>query len=535
MTAPADREFEVLRRGFIRDTLVLGTFRNGLRELTDPETGLPFTEETIQRATQPGSRWYIEADAIDQMGQLEQRRAIFLSDQARIERANTSYLEGFHARHWAPDGKLDATGGSGTVSVPAVADTIIVGSTTLPDPAAYKARDAAGNIYQVFSTVQTPLGGVATVTMAAIDTGAATNLKAGTKLTWTFRDPNMEPEATVADDFSGGTDEETDAEFASRMMGEIRHKPAAGNAAHFRSWVRGASNAIEDGFVYPCAMHGGSVVVAITQKRANVTGPLARIPSSSTLADVIARLTPPYSPVVPARVFVVAVPVQAKPTNAVVQLDLQRGTAAGWADVTPFPSYHATTPIVTAVTSQTDFTITCLGDATLPGQASGATLSGDDAPQLMVWAPDYSEFIPLGVSSVQDLGGNQYRVLLSATPTSFSGPFTLAIGHFVSPAVARHTLVSNAVEEYFDSLGPGDLFDTSTDPRGNRCVRFPRTNEEYPYRAGAVLATRIIEALGGSSADGTLASMSYTTPGYPTNITDGPYMLTIASVGVYAL
>lgn len=536
MTTPADREFEVLPRGHVRDKVVLANFRNGLRALINPETGQPFAEDEIARATQAKSRWFIEADAIDQYGQGEQRGAVYLSDQARIERASTAYLENFHARLWSPEGRLAATGGSGKVDVPAVPGTIIVGSSTVPDPAAYQARDAAGKKYQVFTTVITPAAippssvGVASVTLVAIDTGTVTNLLDGDKLTWISRDPNMQPECTVAEDFSGGTDTETDGEWASRMMGTIRHKQGAGNDAQMRAWARRSSNAIEEAFVFPCFLHAGSTLIAISQKRAGVKGPLARIPSPGTMAQAIAYLTPPGSPVVPARAFLVIAPVNAESTNFVVRLAMAKGSSGGWTDVQPFPAYHATTPTITSVISQTDIRVTASGDATLPGQAALATLTGADAPQMMVWNADKTEFEKLAITSVQDLGSNEYKVLLSATAS-----FTLAIGQRVSPDLARRAIVHEAIGGYFDELGPGNLFDVTTDARGVRCVRFPRAIEERPFRAGAIVATRIIEALGGAASDGSLASMSVTEPTYPTNLASGPKMLVPGAVAVFPL
>lgn len=525
----ADREFQVMPRGHIRDRVILANFRNGLRALRNPETGALFTEDEIARATQVGSRWWIEADAIDQLGQLDQRRAIYLSDQIRVERASTAFLEDFHGALWGED-RLEATGGSGTVNVPAVAGTIIVGSTTIPDPAAYQARDGAGKKYQVFSTVTTPAGDVAAVTMAAIDTGSTTNLHAGDKLTWITRDPSMQPECTVASDFTGGTDTETDAEFADRLMSRARYKQAAGNDPHFRAWARAASNSIEDAYVYPCALHAGTVVVAITQKRGNALGPLARIPSVSVLATAIAYLTPPGSPVVPSRANVLVVPVQSLSISCKMQLQLARGSASGWTDALPFPAYNAgSMASVTAVASPTDFEITCASDATLPGQLPLAALHGSDAPAMMLWDEARSRFLPLSITTITDLGGNVFRVQLSA-PVAM----TVAVGTRVSPLLARHALVSAALQEYFDELGPGDLFDTSTDPRGTRCVRFPRVIDERGYRVGAVGATRVMEALGGSAADA-VAAFSVTTPTYPVSVSDGPKMLTLGAVGVYAL
>ena len=86
--------------------------------------------------------------------------------------------------------------------------------------------------------------------------------------------------------------------------------------------------------------------------------------------------------------------------------------------------------------------------------------------------------------------------------------------------MARAAIVDQATEDYFDEIGPGDFFDIEQDNRGGRCVRFPETGDEFPARAGATLATRIIEALGGSSADGILQSISLAEPSYPTDLLD---------------
>lgn len=531
MTAPVDREFELMARGHVRDRVIMANWRAGLRSQINPETGVLFTEDEIQRATQPGSRWWIEADGIDLLGQGDQRRAAFLADQVDVNRANTAWLEDYHGRLWGKE-RLAATGGSGTVTVPAEAGTLIVGSSTIPDPAAYQARDAAGNKYQVFSTVETPGTGSATVTMKAINTGSATNLETGDKLTWVTRDPNMGPVATVASNFSGGTNEETDGEFAKRISDDVAKKQAAGNDAHFRAWARSASNSIEDAFIYPCALNAGSTIVAATQKRAGAVGPLARIPSIANLAAAIAYLVPPASVVVPARVFVIVVPCVSEPVDFALQLGLSVGSDAGFADATAWPSYHATRPYVSSYTDKTTFSVTCTGDATLPGVPALSTLTGDDCPSLMFWHSASSSFVELSLSSITDVGGNVYNVVLSEEPEQ-----DIAANDIISPLIARHAIISAAVEEYFDELGPGDLFDVSTDPRGTRCRRFPDTLDDFPSRSGGVLAVRIMEALGASASDAVVPSGFPTpsTPTYPTAIEDGPSLLTIDTVGVYEL
>jgi hypothetical protein len=524
--APADREFALLPRNHIRDKIILASFREGLRDRVNPDTGLPFTEEEIERATAPGTRHYREADAIDVYGQGAQRQGIFYADQLRISTASTAWLEGFHARLWGSD-KLPATPGSGTVTVRGTPGTVIAGSTTLPSLGAYSARAPNGRAFQVFQTVVIPSNGVATVTMIALQPGADTNPTAGTRLTWIDRDPGMEVESLVAADFGGGFDRETDASHARRIEDGIRDKEGAGNDAEFRAWARSSSVAIEDAYVYPCAMHAGTVLVAITQRRGDAVGPLGRLPSIGTMVSAIAYLTPPGSPVVPTPPLVIVVPWQPEPVDLSARLQLQRGTDGGWTDALPFPSYHATRPAISAVASQTSFTLHADGDATLPGQAALTTLSGANAPALMVWDAATSAFELLNVASVEDLGSNDYTVTLGAAPST-----TLATGMLVSPATGRASVISDTTTAYFDERGPGELF-AEADTRFARAARFPSQAEQAPSGVGAELGVRYLEAL--AIVGAIVSDFSETEAPYPVDITDGPYVLTLGKLGVYAL
>ena len=529
LNAPVDREFNVHEAGFVRDKVVLANFREGLRKLKNPETGQPFTAEEIARATRPKSRWYVGAQALDDYAQGEQRNALYIADQIRLERASSAWLINYHGRLFNAS-HLAATGGSGTVLATGVPGTIVVGSTTPNDPIAYKARAPDGSIFQAFLTTVVQPHGQVSVPMIGVSTGAATNITAQSVpvLTWTFKDPNMDPLAEVVGAFSGGTDRETDAELAARIASIMQHRPGAGNDAHFRAWARESSNAIEEAFVYPCAFHSGSVLVAITQKRGNVAGPLAQVPSANTLATAIAYLTPPTSPVVPPRPHVIVTPNALESTNLVFRMAMQKGTPNGWFDARPFPSFHATTPQVGTVTDPTHFQLLAAGDATLPGGAS--SLSGANAPGLMVWDATTSAWVALSVQSITTAAPGVFDVVLSGAPDGLA----ISAGQYVSPMVQRHAIISGAVVDYFDSLGPGELFPDS-EPRAARCVRFPYAVEERPYRAGAVAATRIIEALGGTSADAVLDSISVATPSYPTDLTLGPRKLVPGKVAIYPL
>jgi uncharacterized phage protein gp47/JayE len=528
MTAPATREFETFAAGEIRD-LCLDTFRAGLRQRVNPETGILFTEDEIARATQQGSRWYREAQAIDDFGQAEQRRGLFLSDQLQIDRACTAWLEHYHAPLWDPDGRLAATRATGVVRVVAPENTIVLGSTTVPDEAAYWCRSAQGQRYQVLvggTVVDTYLD----VTVSCVDAGAAGNdVLDGAVLTWITKDPAMDPQCTAQEDFAGGTDIETDAEWAQRMLANVRYRQGGGNDAQQRAWARRSSNAVEDGFVYPCAFSAGSLMIAITAKRANRTGPEARIPSDATLADAIAYLTPPASPVEPSppRVLVVKpVPLDA---GVALKVQMTAGAQGGWADTAPFPTYYNTMPHVSTVTDQTHLVLRCDGDAVRTDWADGVILSGANAPRILIWHAEESLWEELAISSIErTTGGVYYNVTLSAAPT-----WTLETnGQAVCPYTDQHVAIASALQQYFDARGPGEIF-ASTDLRIGRCTRFPQAANERPYRCGNDVATWVLEACSAGAVD--LGYLSRETVPVPTDITEGPGMLVLGQAGVYAL
>jgi hypothetical protein len=399
----------------------------------------------------------------------------------------------------------------------AQAGTVFVGSTTIPDPSAIYGTDAAGLRSQVRATETTPGSGEVTLTLVGIDTGRATNLVVGDVITWGNPTPQMGATAVVTSDFTGGTADETDAEFARRLGARIRHKPAAGNRSHFRLWARAASNAVEDACVYACAFHAGSVLVVPIQKRAGVAGPNARIASTAVLEAVRNRVVPAQSPDVPARAHVVVVPAVAEPSDLLLNLSMARGSSNGFADLVPWPGYTSSVSVVSAAPDSTHFTMH--SDTALP--------SGVTAPRLMRWNASTSRFESLSVSSVTSVGAGLYDVVLSVSAS-------VAFGDYISPDTARRTSIAEAIESYFDERGPGEVVDLDDDDRAHRAFRFPEPNEELPSRAGSTVTTRLGDVLGLALADSELISASVTTPSVLDTPLDGPSMVTLGKVAIYS-
>lgn len=511
-----DRPFRVFTRGELREE-ILSDFRITLREKTNPETGALFTEDEIATATANQSRFWMEADAIDLVLQISQRDGRYLADQVIPTRASTEWLDGYHGPQVGED-RLPATGGAGGATQSAPVGTVFLGSTTIPDATAHYATDPAGLRYQVLYTVVADANGVADLTFKGIDTGEQTNILTGTKLRWANH-PVALDEAVTTEDFSGGTADETDADYGKRILDIERHRPGAGNWSQIRTWGRRASNAVEDAFVYCCAYAAGSLHVAITQKRANVTGPLARVPSAGTLASVTSYLTPPSSPVVPDQPHVVVTGCVPQSTDLVLSLDMPLGVSSGWRDVSPWPDISGTTPITIAtLADQQNFTVSV--------SAGSPAVS---APKMMVWDEDESAWEELTVQSVSGAGPS-YSVVLTAAPTK-----TLAVGDVISPANARLELIAETLGAFFDSLGPGELLDTSTSVRGHRASRRPATSEEWPQRAGSGMLSFLRDALGSSLADEDIESVSDDLPDLPVDPVNGPSLLVLGTVGIYPL
>lgn len=537
MTFSAERQWTSFERGQIRE-LILRQFRNGLRTLIDPETGQPFDEATIRRITIGGSRFYTEADATDLLGLALEKRHEYQAQQVRIDRAAAEWLIGYHGEQWG-ESPLPGTGGSGTVTAKATPGVIWQGSTTIPDPLAVIGTDPTGKRYQVLISGTTQANGTVVLTLVGIDIGLSTNIAAGTEIKWTNAPPGAQPTATVDVLFSGGTDDETQAEFALRLMARIRHKPGSGNWSHFRTWARQASNAVADAWIYPCALHAGSVIVAVLQKRApGATSPLARVPSVGTLTAVTNYIVPPVSPVVPGQAWVLVVPCIAEQCDLDLQLALPKGAAAGFSDPIPFPylpkpaAQHASITAINVSGNplKFDFHSDQNGGATaLPGKAALATVTSPDCPKIMIWHKDEGQFEELVIASVQDLGSGDYRVTLTSAPLVAA----LEVGKRLSPSMAARATLAQALRDSFDTLGPGEVVNLTTDERAARAFRRPTPNESNPTRAGSLLGRFTQDAFGPALADVDIYHASPTAPSLTADPATGPNFLTLGHVGVY--
>lgn len=514
-TRPQDRDFPVFRRGEIREA-ILSSWRAGLRRLTNPETGAPFTEAEIAAATASGTRWYAQAEADDLNGLPSQQRGLFLADQARPERASTPWLRDV----WGPLHEVEylpAQGGTGLVEFDCTDGTIFVGSSTKPDPTAMYGREVkSGQLFQILFT-ETAVGTSIQVTMSGISTGVSTNLEVGAEILLGNGPLSVTTPGRVVERFTGGGPAETNADFSRRVLAAARWKQGAGNNAQLRALVRASNSSIDDAFVYACALHAGSTIIAIGQKRGTTEGPLARVANASSLLSATIAVSAPASPDVPAPPYVLVVPFTVQYATMRAYVNLPRGKSTGWRDVNPWPQPDlGGAAEYSSVTSPTVFSITTTGPR--------PTVT---APSMMVWKKAASKWEKLAVQSVVELSPGEYEVTLAEAPS-----FTFDGDELFSPDTSRRAVIGKAVVDYFDSLGPGEVVDLATDPRAHRAQRFPSPADERVQSAGSGVSLFFVESLG-AALSGAVYEFDGPDPAVPGDPTFGPAQIVPGPVGLY--
>lgn len=200
--------------------------------------------ETLQTAL--GSDAYIRAAALAVImegveAQAEQTALDILPDTASAEALDRhAYVDGiarragFTARH--------------TVTV----TSAVAGPYTIPAGTRMSASD--GTPYVVEDASVTTAGGppTGTITVRAIDAGAAGTRTVGDVLTFATAPTGLNSTGTVASTVRDGTDAESDEDLAARIIARRRERPGSGNRADWANWVESYTGTeIAQTFVYP--------------------------------------------------------------------------------------------------------------------------------------------------------------------------------------------------------------------------------------------------------------------------------------------
>lgn len=152
----------------------------------------------------------------------------YVKDQLFVTTSDAEHLE----RHGAEYGvnRDEGAKATGSVSASGTVGTLIPASTEI--------QDADGFKYRVNSNTNIGAGGTASVAITASEVGDDYNQSSGVVLTFISPIAGVDSNVTVdANGITSGDDEETDAEYRSRVLLRKRYPPHGGVADDYVTWA----------------------------------------------------------------------------------------------------------------------------------------------------------------------------------------------------------------------------------------------------------------------------------------------------------
>lgn len=318
------------------------------------------------------------------------------------------------------------------------------------------------------------------VPIAGVDTGPATNLPAGSGMSWTSPRPGIIAAATVAEQtdgsgLSGGRDIETDDEYRTRWLEQKAEPPASGNDAEIIALIESTlSVPVQKGFVHPAILGPGTTTIVFTIKPD--TSGSSRIPNPTQLAAVLANVVGEM----PGDEGIFSTTLIAQPTNIVLKISW---AAIGWSDLVTFPAYYVAggqAVVVDTVASPTSFVLKS-------ANASYVGIVGPSAGQtLAFYDQTFATFRRKRILTVG--GGGPWTITCDTTNGSSDLTYSPAAGTRAMPWSDSLQSIVTGIQTYFQTLGPGEQVASFFDP-GVRQRRQPESPGSYP----SALTTRGLE------------------------------------------
>jgi uncharacterized phage protein gp47/JayE len=396
--------------------------------------------------------WVIASAFADACAPLNQD-AVTIANAVTRATATGSDLDAWAAREGTA--RLPPTGASGSVAITASA-----GGTFLQknDECVYN-----GKRYHV--TVGSLYPDQAQVPVIGTDVGPATNLAAGSIVTWSAPRPGCAPTAVVvlqADGtgLNGGRLIESDAELRARLDYIAANPPASGNDAHYQKIIAETPGiSVQAPFTYPAILGPGTNAVCFTLRN-NIAGG-NRIPNATQIAAVLSAIQGQM----PASDGIFMCTVVANPINVNLRATWAAGVP-GWVDAQPWPAYGS--PQTTAGASSTPTAI--LLDNVVTAPVAGQTFGVFDAA-----AGVFRRKKILSVTFFVGIWILEIDTTNSASDTSYA-PFA---GQVLCPWSDSLDSVVPSIVSYFDTLGPGEQLASFFDP-GLRQRRSPPNPQYWP-------------------------------------------------------
>lgn len=312
------------------------------------------------------------------------------------------------------------------------------------------------------------------IIVQCVDTGPATNVKAGSELEWLSPRPGMSSTAVVFENadgtgITGGSNDETDEELQLALTQLRRYPAAAGNENEVVQFVESiAGLAIQKAFVVPAVLGPGTKCVLFTMRPA--TSGDSRLPSSAVIALVESMLKDkfPYDD----GIFVATLTEQAIAVSLGVTW---KQNAKGWVDLSPWPAWIS--PAVSVQASPAPTATSCRLLTTVDTTTPAINQS------IGFYDPNAKAFVRKVISTVTVVTPNRAWDLVFSNSSPLSDKAFVPVAGQVASAWSDslQDLVA-PVLEYFDRQGPGELYASFSDP-GRRQRRVPEpTPDVWPSR-----------------------------------------------------
>lgn len=404
-----------------------------------------------------GSDAYMRADVLGLMQEPIEAQALDTTNQILPDKASGEFLD----RHGVVEG---------LARQPATAARLTIESTGVPLAAFNYTGFVLIGTNGLQYTPQTLAGvyngaGKATLDILCNEAGTQGTLSVGAVLTWNAVPLNTNPTVGVTVIVAAGTDAETDASYAERIIERRRERPASGNRADWNDWVIQTDAAV-DAVDYPDYHDtlGANIPGAVSVR---ALGP-PRSPQDSTTDTRVIGGTPDAI-LTAVEGYIEGTHNAAGVLNGAGAQQLRPvGIKQGNYRVRAIGSAAQNVTMNVTQAAAYAFPWTFDGAATVAGYVDGTkTLTLNAQPATLQNGMLIAVRVPTSGAGSRR-GGFRIAKVVSGIPGVVlvldRSVFDPVIGQAIRPEPPNGELIRTAVFSYFDALGPGDTSPASRFP-----------------------------------------------------------------------
>jgi hypothetical protein len=414
----------------------------------------------------PGSDAYLWASALAVQIEGTEAQAEQLTRDILPDEASTEALD----RHAFVDGVTRLAGFAARMTV--TVGSAVATSYTIPSVTRMAFGDGTLYIVETASVTTSGAPPTGTITVRAASTGANSNRGVSDVLTFTSTPTGLNSTGTVATIVRAGTDAESDASLAQRIITRRRERPGSGNRADWRGWtLTYTGTEIADAYVYPLlappvafpgagtpSTPGTLTVVATGPAQGDDVTNTRIVPTDDASARTAGAELTRIQEFIEGTRLPDGTDVSANPNDALRPVPVAVGNYCVQAIATVSQPVLLTVVVSAANDVQWSGTMTVVS-------ATSTTLvvSGDQTAQ-----SNKRALVALGEANRR----GSYKLFTLGTGVYSSPNTTFAMADddiatatgTVYPGVANFEAIRAAVLAYFDTLGPGDTSPASRWP-----------------------------------------------------------------------